>query len=367
MKILLINNGKGWGGGQEHLKDLAFELRSSGVDVHFLVRADTVCESRFAALGFPVYLMPYRHGLGDLKALCRLVGVLRKECFDIVSINREHDLMATALAWRIAFPFGGSGKLMMSYHSATGRKQPMLGVADAVVCISEFVRTRLLSVNPAAAAKTVILYNGIVLPQPPDSSKFRLDRARRFFTGTGFPLIGMVGELYKNQMELLEVIPLLKQHYRHVTVAFVGDDSDQRLLQPLLEKSRQLGVEENVIFTGRVPRDKIPDVFYDLDLSVSTFRNEGFGIVHLESLAAGTPVVAYDEGGVVDILAGERAGVLVKGSIPEFAAAVAGLLGDHEKRFAMGEEGYKLVDRAYSVQAMGRSYLDFYRQLSGAS
>jgi glycosyltransferase involved in cell wall biosynthesis len=367
MKILLINNGKGWGGGQEHLKDLALELRNSGVEVHFLVRAGTVCESRFADLGFPVYLMPYRHGLGDLKAVCRLVGIMRKERFDIVSINREHDLLVTALAWRIAFPFGGSGKLMMSYHSATGRRQPMLGITDAVVCISEFVRTMLLRVNAAAAAKTAILYNGIVLPQSPDGSKYCLDRTRRFFTGTGFPLIGMVGELYKNQMELMAVIPLLTQRYRHVTVAFVGDDTDQRLLEPLVEKARQLGVEENVIFTGRVSRDRIPDVFYDLDLSVSTFRNEGFGIVHLESLAAGTPVVAYNEGGVVDILAGERAGVLVDGSLPEFAAAVVDLLDDHEKRFAMGKEGYPLVSRKYSVQAMGRSYLDFYRTLSDAS
>jgi len=47
MKILLINNDKGWSGGQEHLKDLAAELVLKGVDVHFLVRAGSKSESRF--------------------------------------------------------------------------------------------------------------------------------------------------------------------------------------------------------------------------------------------------------------------------------------------------------------------------------
>jgi glycosyltransferase involved in cell wall biosynthesis len=367
MKILLINNGKGWGGGQEHLKDLSLELRNNGVEVHFLVRADTLSETRFKELDFPVARMPYRHGWSDLTALFRLASLMRSERFDVVSINREHDLLMTALAWRLAFPLGGSGSLMMSYHAATERKQLMLGSADAVVCISEYVRAKLLRANPAAVGKCDIIHNGIVLPPSPDGSKFTLDRPRRFFNGTGFPLIGMVGELYKNQEELLDVVPLLKQQFPSVKIAFIGDSSDQRLLAPLVAKSRRLGIEENVVFTGLVPRKKIADVFYDLDLSVSTFRNEGFGIVHLESLAAGTPVVAYNEGGCTDIFKGDSVGVMVDGGPQAFAAAVVELLKDHRQRFAMGAKGHELVKRKYSVQAMGETYLDFYRKLTGVS
>jgi L-malate glycosyltransferase len=367
MKILLINNGKGWSGGQEHLKDLAEELRANGVAVHFLVRAGTVSETRFTALGFPVYLMPYHHGWSDLKALSRLAAIMRNERFDIVSINREHDLIMTVLASRMAFPLRRHGRLMMSYHAATERKQLFLGAVDAVVCISEHVRSRLLRGNPDVAAKTSILYYGIVLSPPPEPSKYAPDRSRRFFDKTGFPLIGMVGEFWKNQGELVDCIPLLKKRFPSLKVAFVGDNSDQNLLEPLLDKIRQLGLEEDVIFTGLIPRNKIPDVFYDLDLSVTTHRNEGFGIVHLESLAAGTPVVAYDEGGFVDIFKGEQVGVLVDGGPREFAAAVVDLLQDQEKRAAMGAEGYELVKRRYSVQAMGETYLGFYRKLMGAS
>lgn len=365
MKVLLINNDKGWGGGQEHLKDLSLELLRQGASVHFVVRSGSRSDTLFRQLGMPVHPLP-SHGWGDLQAFWRLVSLLRRERFDIVSVNREHDLLLTALAWRFAFPWRKPGRLTMSYHTATTRRQLMLGSVDAVVCISEYVKSKLLQGNPDLALKVTLLYHGITqaaTPLHPD--KFDRNRQRRFFSGTGFPLIGMVGEFFKNQGELVEMIPQLKEAFPSLKVAFVGDNTDLSLINPLLAKITLLGLENDLLFTGRVPREKIPDLFYDFDLSVTTHRNEGFGIVHLESLAAATPVVAYNEGGFVDIFKGEQVGVLVDGGKKEFAAAVIALLKNDEKRFAMGGEGEKLVKRKYSIQAMGKSYLDFYRKLTG--
>ncbi|MDD2273219.1 MAG: glycosyltransferase family 4 protein [Desulfuromonadaceae bacterium] len=363
MKIILVNNGKGWSGGQEHLKDLAIELRNNGVEVHFLVRADTVNETRFAELGFTVHLMPYKYGWNGIKAISNLVAVMRRERFDIVSINREHDLALTVLAYKLAFPGKRHGRLMMSYHLPTERKQLLLGAVDAIVCISEHVKTKLVQSNPVAADKTTVLYYGIVLPQPPEETKFSRNRPRRFLAGRPFPVIGMVGEFWKNQIELVEMLPQLKQDFPKITVAFIGNNADQTLVKPLDVRARELGVEDNIVFTGLVPRQKIHDMFYDLDISVTTHRNEGFGIVHLESLASGTPVVAYNEGGFVDIFKGEDVGVIIDGGSTDFAAATVALLKDDERRFVMGRAGYKLVEKRYSLKAMGQTYLNFYNQL----
>jgi len=148
-------------------------------------------------------------------------------------------------------------------------------------------------------------------------------------------------------------------------VALIGDDTDPGLTGPLLDRARQLGVMDNLIITGAVPHERISDVYHDLDLSVSTFRNEGFGLVHLESLAAGTPVVAYDEGGQVDIFKGTDAGIMVSGGPECFAAVVTGLLQDHERRFAMGSAGFRLVKSKWTVQEMGREYFTLFRNLAG--
>jgi glycosyltransferase involved in cell wall biosynthesis len=366
MKLLLINNDKGWGGGQEYLKDLAVELRKSGVDVHFVVRGGSLSAERFARLDFPVYAMPH-HGFRDMQALLNLAAILRRERFDIISINREHDIFMTVLARRLALPFARSGRLLMSYHIGIARRQHFIGAMNAIICVSEHVHGKLLQFHPEVASKTRVLHNGIELSPPPLAEKFSAGRARRFFHGVTFPLIGMVGAFFKNQAELVDCIPMLKRRFPDIKIAFVGDNTELPLAVPLMEKIKVMGVEKSVIFTGKVPREKVADIFFDLDLSVTTYRNEGFGIVHLESLAAGTPVVCYNEGGQVDIFRGEDVGVLVDGGPSEFAEAVGGLLINHEKRFAMGAEGYDLVKRKYSVQAMGETYLGFYRKLLGIS
>jgi glycosyltransferase involved in cell wall biosynthesis len=362
MKILLINNDKGWSGGQEHLKDLSGELRKQGVTVHFAVRSESVSETNFRDLGFTVCGLR-RRGVGDLVALACLTELLRRERFDIVSVNREHDLLPTVLARRLAFPFGAPGRIMMSYHTATTRKQPLLGGVDGVVCISEHVRTRLLTENPGVTAKTEIIYYGITLGIPPGQEKFDPYRQRRYFTGLGFPLIGMVGDFWKNQIELIEMMPALKMVFPGLKVVFVGDNSDLGLMTPLRDAVDLLKLGDDTIFTGRIPRERIPDVFHDFDLSVTTHRNEGFGIVHLESLTAGTPIVTYDEGGMVDIFRDAEVGRVVSGGPKEFVAAVTELLADDAGRAALGKRGVRLMEEKYSVAAMGARYQDYYRRL----
>jgi glycosyltransferase involved in cell wall biosynthesis len=288
---------------------------------------------------------------------------MRRQRFDLISINREHDIIPTVLARYLAFPVSRPGKLIMSFHIGVARQQPFLGVMDALICVSEHVRTTLLTRYPHLAPKAHVLHHGIRLPQPPGPEKFAPDRVRRHFSRVGFPLIGMVGAFWKNQGELVECIPLLREAFPGIGVAFVGDNTETPLVAPLMEKIRAMGVEESIIFTGKLPRERIPDVFFDFDLSVTTHRNEGFGIVHLESLAAGTPVISYTEGGMVDIFRGEDVGVMVSGGPAEFATAVIDLLRDEKRRFDLGQRGYELVRRTYSVQAMGERYYRFYQQI----
>ena len=365
MKLLLVNNDKGWGGGQEQTKSLALELFQKGFSPHFLCRPESPSAHNFAALGFPVSAF-FAPGRGILRPVLGMAALFRREQFDIVMITREHDLIRTVLAWKLAFPFVKRGKLVMCYHTATTRKQLFLGVADAVVCVSSFIRDKLIAGNSSIVAPITILPNGIPLPEEPSAEKFTVDRQRRFFRGAGFPLIGMVGAFFKNQTELVEIIPLLKQEFPFVRVALIGDDTDPGLTEPIKEKAKLLGVLDSVIFTGKVPHEKLADIYFDLDLTVSTFRNEGFGLIHLESLSAGTPVVCYNEGGQRDIFEGTNAGLLVDGGIREFASEVITMLKDHQKRFEMGQTGVELVKTRFSSKTMAARYNEFFINLSGS-
>ncbi len=362
MKILLVNNDKGWGGGQQHLLILAEELQRLGCLPHFLCRGNSPSAKNYVSRGFPVWPL-WGAGNSFFRSIRKTAELFRREYFDVVVVAREHDLSRTVVARKLAFPFRKAGKLVMSFHTATSKKQFFLGSVDAVTCVSSYIRDKLRASNKNIAAPIAVIGNGIHVDDGPAAGKFSLQRARRFFPSAGFPLIGMVGAFFKNQIELIETIPLLQQNFPGIMVALIGDDSDSGLTSPLLDRARQLGVTDNLIFTGAVPHDRMPDVYHDLDLSVSTFRNEGFGLVHLESLAAGTPVVVYDEGGQVDIFKSSDAGILVSGGPEGFAVAVTDLLQDHERRFAMGRAGFRLVKSKWTVKEMGREYYELFQRL----
>ena len=74
-------------------------------------------------------------------------------------------------------------------------------------------------------------------------------------------------------------------------------------------------------------------------------------------------VMLTGAGGNVLVRTASSGQVLVDGGAAEFAAAVADLLTDEERRFAMGKRGRELVERSYSLQAMSEKYLEFYRGL----
>ena len=345
------------------MKSLALELSHKGFKPHFLCRQESPSAHNFAALGFPVSTF-FVLGRGLLRPIFGMATLFRREQFDIVMVTREHDLIRTVLAWKLAFPFAKRGRLVMCYHTATTRRQLFLGVADAILCVSSFIRNRLIAGNSKIVSPITILPNGIPLPEEPSAEKFTVGRERRFFQGADFPLLGMVGAFFKNQTELIEIIPLLKLEFPFIKVALVGDDSDPGLTEPIKAKAKLLGVLDSVIFTGKVPHKQLADIYFDLDLTVSTFRNEGFGLIHLESLSAGTPVVCYNDGGQRDIFEGTSAGLLVDGGIMEFASTVSELLRDHQKRFDMGRAGFELVRNRFSAKAMAARYINFFRSMS---
>jgi glycosyltransferase involved in cell wall biosynthesis len=351
MKVLLVNLGRGWGGGQEQLADLATELTEQGDTLHFLCRSGSFSVPRFIDRGFTVHKFN-----STISGVLSTAWLIISERYDAVLVTREHDLVRIALAWKLARLAGVRGRFVMAYHTATNRRQLFISVPDAIVCISSYVRNKLLTGNRFEAHRLHVVHNGIALEPEPAAERFNRDRPRSVFCDAGFPIIGMVGAFFKNQQELIAITPHLQNAFPNIRVILLGNWDEPTLLPPLFDQIRGLGLERTVIIPDPVERSRMAAVFADFDLSVSTYRNEGFGLVHIESLAAGTPVIAYDEGGQVDILDNSGAGVLVHGGPDELSAAVIALLQDDEQRYAMGRKGAELVRTQFSSKAMAAEY-----------
>ena len=360
MKILFVNNARVCSGCEDHLLDLAVWMREHGVQPVLLVREGSILQERCAILGITAY--PVFNPERKLGLLHRIARAVLAEQPDVISINREHNILPVTAATMLIYPFlRKKPKMVAVFHAPTGRWYPGLARFHGLIGTSVYTAAPFIRKNPGIQEKIEVIHYGVTIPPVNVETKLVRDRPRRYFKDRKFPIIAMVGELWKNQEEMVDVGRLLVEKFPEITVAFIGGYHESRRLKAKIESS---GIPDRFIWTGRLGRELIPDVFHDLDLSVSTHRNEGFGIVHIESLAGLTPVVAYNSGGLVEILE-KGGGVLVDGGTEDFARAVGDLLADDDRRFRLGIEGRRVVEENFSVDAMGRKHLEFYLRVTG--
>jgi D-inositol-3-phosphate glycosyltransferase len=145
----------------------------------------------------------------------------------------------------------------------------------------------------------------------------------------------------------------------------LAEDPEARRLAALAER---LGLAGRVRFRGQVEPGDLPALYRSADLVVCVPWYEPFGIVPLEAMACGVPVVASAVGGLVDSVVDGVAGVHVPPHRPDLLASVlAGLLADPARRAALGAAGARRARRRYRWDRIARGTLDVYAGLTAAS
>lgn len=125
------------------------------------------------------------------------------------------------------------------------------------------------------------------------------------------------GDIYKGVDVTIRALPKVAQVFREVKYLVIGRGDDR----PRLEKLAQdLGVGDRVIFAGFVPTEELVDHYRLADAYIMPSQ-EGFGIVYLEAMACGVPVLAGDGDGSADPLQDGRLGWQVPHRNPEAVAA----------------------------------------------
>jgi type III pantothenate kinase len=138
----------------------------------------------------------------------------------------------------------------------------------------------------------------------------------------------------------------------------LDDDPEARRLRAVAERS---GVADRVDLCGRVSRADLPALMRSADAVVCAPWYEPFGIVPLEAMACGVPVVASAVGGMIDTVVDGVTGVHVPPRDPDrLAAVLRGLLDDPERRAAFGQAGVRRARRLYDWERVATATLDVY-------
>jgi glycosyltransferase involved in cell wall biosynthesis len=146
--------------------------------------------------------------------------------------------------------------------------------------------------------------------------------------------------------------------------ASIAEDPEGRRLAAL---ARRLGVLDRIDLRGRIKREEVAPLLRSADVVVCAPWYEPFGIVPLEAMACGAPVVATAVGGLVDTVVDGVTGLHVPPrDPPALARAVGRLLGDADLRARLGGAGVERVRTRYTWERVASSTLSVYRKLVAA-
>lgn len=189
--------------------------------------------------------------------------------------------------------------------------------ADAHVAVSNFTKTRFEAWSAADPARGHVIPNCIDLnrftpgPRPAHlATRYGVENRTVLLTLSRLP----VQEQGKGHDEVLEVLPALRNETPDLCYVIAGDGPDRPRLEA---KVRHLGLEEHVVFTGYVAEEEKEDHYRLADAFVMPGRTEGFGIVYLEALACGIPVVASSADASAEAVRDGALGEVVNPDDPE--------------------------------------------------
>ena len=166
----------------------------------------------------------------------------------------------------------------------------------------------------------------------------------------------------KRTDSLLRMLARLKRSDLRLIV--VGSGPEEKALR---EEAARLGVGPQVIFTGFVPEQRKIDLLAAADVYVSTSQHEGFGLVFLEAMAQGLPIVCYDHGGQTDYLAtGANGAVLPLNDFDGFVQAVSELAVTAPKRRAISERNRREVEQ-YFIENCAALYEALFARVAARS
>ena len=131
--------------------------------------------------------------------------------------------------------------------------------------------------------------------------------------------VGRIDPL-KGLENMIRAMPRLDSTLSPILVIVGGDDYSREEFRSLQTVSAELGISEKVVFMGTVSQDKLPNLYSAADVCVIPSYYESFGLVALESLACGTPVVATDVGDMTNILTDRISGTVIGNNTPDSLA-----------------------------------------------
>jgi len=378
IRVAVVIEALGRGGAERLVVDTARRLdpKQFALQIYTLYAARRDYEGALREIGVPETCLGLEGLGGSVSAALRLAAIFRRERPDVVHTHLFGANLVGRWAARLA-----RCPVVSTYHDAdyepvvrignptlTPFKQRVLQMLDALTVAATNPRHVAVSEYVADSVRRRIRADGVrVIPNGVDPSVFHPDaegrkRARAQLelpASTG--VVACVGRMtpQKGQATLIRAMPRILEARADTRLLLVGDGPDQAALRQL---ASGLSLDRHVAFLG--VRPDVPEVLRAADVLAVPSLHEGFGLVLIEALATGVPVVASRTGPIPEIIDDGVSGLLVPvGDPPALAEAIRSLLTDEARWRSLSLQGRREVEARFDIQAMLSALERLYREM----
>lgn len=372
------------GGLSPHVHHLSRTLAAGGLPVDVITRAAQGCPSRerhgnltvrrvepyfSSAPDFTAWVMHLNFALIEegVRALCEYEDSL------LVPIVHAHDWLVAyaARALKNSFRLPLVATVHATEHGRMNgihnRGQQYINDVEwwltydawRLICCSRYMQRELEGLFAVPADKVRVIPNGIEPPAPGGGPA----GARSTYAGPDERLVVHVGRLVpeKGAGVLLEALPTVLRHHPKVRLVIAGSGPWEGELR---QRARNLGLQERVTFAGHLPAEAVQALYRAADVAVVPSTYEPFGIVALEAMAAGAPLVVSDVGGLAEIVEHGIDGLKALPGHPEsLALQITTLLADARLTRRLVRAAAEKVRRRYLWEGVAASTLRTYREV----
>jgi glycosyltransferase involved in cell wall biosynthesis len=319
-----------------------------------------------------------RFGINKIKELIHsLVTLFREYRPDIVHVQYLAPGLIPIIAARIARVPTVFATVHIAGSIAYGLKAKLLlrtaaKLTTAFICVSQgverfwFGNSHLFQPGkPVNDRKHFTIYNAVDVEKIERIiGNFERQQLKHNLGITGRPVIGFVGRLTKQKgvTLLLDAIPEIRKNFPNVVTVIAGDGPEKDTLN---RKAVNLGISNNVLWLGAMPREEVLKLYRIMDVFVMPSLYEGFGLTAAEAMAAGIPVIGTNVDGLNEVVNDHETGFLIPVSdVDTLISQVLLLLKDSNLALKMGELGRERIRTLFPIDKYCSSILFFYKMLS---
>lgn len=325
---------------------------------------------RFHEIGVPVEF-PQRDG-DKLAVVGDLAGWLVRNDIDLLHTHSYKPNLYGRLAGALCHRRGL--KMIAHYHNQYDNKwaadgnlvfdQRLAECSDGLVACSQSVAEHIAASVGVARERVTVVLNGVEAERFAGGDR----QTGRALLGLGDDAvaIGLVGRIseQKGQEDFIRAAARIAPQVPQAVFLVIGSADAPEHLAAAQALGAELGLGERLRFTGHV--GDMPAVYAALDLLAAPSRWEGFGLMLVEAMAAGKPIVASRVGAIPEVCVEDETALLVPARDPQaLAAALLALLCDPARACRLGEAGVRRA-AAFSWARSGATLDALYQDVLGS-